>query len=818
MHPSLEELIEFVQGRMDPAVQAGLETHIEGCDACCKLLRTAPNDTLLEKLIATKKQPPLPAAPAESTPGVCQSVSEFLEELDTSGILSVPHRETAGACAGQVGTAARLAEMLVERKILTPWQSDRLLHKAGATLVLDKYQLLSLLGTGGMAQVFLARHTKLNRQVAIKLLPRTKVINGSYLERFHREAQLVAALDHKNIVRAYHADNVGKQHFLVMEYIEGPNLAELVERDGPLSFATAGDYIAQAAEGLAHAHEAGIVHRDIKPANLLLDSTGTIKILDMGLGRLSEPRDNSITERYDDRLIGTSDYMAPEQALDAHAADTRADIYSLGGTLYFLLTGRPPFPTGTVAERLMKHQREEPESILKARPECPRALLSICQRMMAKRPEERFQTPAEVARALRRWLSGEIDPAGTVPAGSMPAPARSIPAGRWRVVAAAASAAVLLGAIGWQVRERYRPATAELLPAPAPKVPEKKLVPEPNPRLVAARALLADHELVAGPQGLYVHKSEGRLLATLEQIAKDEEQLVRGETEFAAFRAKYRKSVADAADLEAQRTAARALSAEETDPQKKAQADLAVVQLSARIVEATKELVLLPQHHNTFEIARHQARVGLIERIQKAQAQADGVKSSYEIVRRDSRIAETLATLSSLEARSFALGPSDEARQALEQAKGLAGRLVREEIPLVAQGTVLLAELTFPGGQKQLLEVYPPTAHNQISEELAQKLALTVPAVTARVPIMQPRDEKGNQKHTMVPEIVLEQVSLGPLTNQSVRMAVLPQGLPVRPGLSAAFFYGRICQWDAKAKKLHVTRLKDEPTTATTAK
>ncbi|MEX0712954.1 MAG: serine/threonine-protein kinase, partial [Pirellulales bacterium] len=244
----------------------------------------------------------------------------------------------------------------------------------------------------------------MHRRVAIKVLPKYRVNDSSYLARFYLEARAAAALDHPNIVRAYDVDNEGDQHYLVMEFAQGQDLQHLVKVEGPLGFERAADYIRQASLGLVHAHRVGLIHRDIKPANLLVDPDGTVKILDMGLARFSDQSQASLTVAHDETVLGTADYLAPEQALNSHNVDSRADIYSLGCTLYFLLTGHPPFPEGTLSQRLMKHQVEQPPGILIDRPDAPAELVAICARMMAKSPDKRYQTAGHVSEALTEWL------------------------------------------------------------------------------------------------------------------------------------------------------------------------------------------------------------------------------------------------------------------------------------------------------------------------------------------------------------------------------------------------------------------------------
>ncbi|MCA9230110.1 MAG: serine/threonine protein kinase [Planctomycetales bacterium] len=299
-----------------------------------------------------------------------------------------------------------ISQALVEAGLLTQWQAEKLLAGKHRGFILGKYKFLRQLGRGGMSTVYLAEHMLMNRKVAIKVLPQNRVTDSTYLERFYVEARAAAKLDDPNIVRAYDIDSTsdGKTHYLIMEYVDGQDLHVLVKEKGRLDYDTAADYIAQVATGLEHAHEMGLVHRDIKPANCLLDRNGTVKLLDMGLARLIGD-EASLTLDNNENVLGTADYLAPEQALDSHKADSRADIYSLGCTFYYLLTGHPPFPEGSITERLMKHQRETAPSILKERPDAPPTLLHICEKMMLKDPNERYQTAGDVAERLAEWLA-----------------------------------------------------------------------------------------------------------------------------------------------------------------------------------------------------------------------------------------------------------------------------------------------------------------------------------------------------------------------------------------------------------------------------
>ena len=305
----------------------------------------------------------------------------------------------------QLSDSKTTADELVTRGILTRWQADKLLQGKHKGFFLGKYRLLSHLGSGGMSAVYLAEHTLMRRRVAIKVLPQARIEDSSYLQRFHREAQAVAALDHRNIVRAYDVDQEGKVHFLVMEYVAGVSLHDLVTTKGRIDYVPAMEYIRQAGEGLQHAHRMGMVHRDIKPGNLLLDETGTIKLLDLGLARFfDEKEEASLTIKHDEKVLGTADYLSPEQAIDSHKVDIRSDIYSLGCTLYYLLAGHPPFPDGTLAQRLLAHQTREPLPIRKDRPDIPDGVVAIMEKMMAKKADDRYQTAKEASAAALQWL------------------------------------------------------------------------------------------------------------------------------------------------------------------------------------------------------------------------------------------------------------------------------------------------------------------------------------------------------------------------------------------------------------------------------
>ncbi|QGJ68972.1 Serine/threonine protein kinase [Planctomycetales bacterium 10988] len=302
----------------------------------------------------------------------------------------------------------RFARWLENQGLLTAWQNLHLQEGRHKGFFLGRYKLLRFLGAGASSRVYLAEHPTLRRQVAIKLLTPRGQNASRQLRRFQRECEAIASLDHANIVRAYDFDSDSNRWFLVMEYVDGPDLNQVVKKRGPLPFLLAADCIRQAALGLQHAHENGIIHRDIKPSNLLLDR-GTVKILDLGVARLLNHRDSSMTLEEGIQVIGTIDFLPPEQFLNSHEVDGRADLYSLGCTMYLLLTGKAPFAEGSQGQRIVQHQTIEPKHLREVRPQVPASLAAICHQLMAKRPEDRFQSAQEVAHHLKAWIKSEVE-------------------------------------------------------------------------------------------------------------------------------------------------------------------------------------------------------------------------------------------------------------------------------------------------------------------------------------------------------------------------------------------------------------------------
>ncbi len=298
----------------------------------------------------------------------------------------------------------KAAAILLRSGLLTQFQAKQLLVGKFRGFMLGTYKLLEPIGKGGMGTVFLAEHTSLKRKVAVKVLPVDKARDKLTLERFNREARAAAALDHSNIVRLHDISQGNGVHFIVMEYIEGNDLQGLMAKTGPLHYAQAAHYVAMAAAGLQHAHEKGFVHRDIKPGNLMLTKDGTIKILDMGLARSFTDEKDNLTAQLGDAsdVAGTADYISPEQAMQGEV-DERSDIYSLGATLFALVTGHPPF-RGSTVQKLMQHQMAEPPRLSKLKGVVPPALSEVVAKMLEKKPNDRYQCAADVIDALSPWL------------------------------------------------------------------------------------------------------------------------------------------------------------------------------------------------------------------------------------------------------------------------------------------------------------------------------------------------------------------------------------------------------------------------------
>jgi serine/threonine protein kinase len=341
---------------------------------------------------------------------------EFLELVRKSTVVDEkklgPYVEQLRSTQSIPADPAQLAGMMIRAGLVTHFQAEQFLMGKWRRFTIGKhYKVLERLGIGGMGSVYLCEHMFMRRLVAVKVLPTAKAEDPASLERFYREARCVAALDHDNLVHAYDIGQDDKLHFLVLEYVDGASLQEIVKTSGPMDPIRAAHYHSQAAVGLQHAFEcAALVHRDIKPGNILVDRQGTVKILDMGLARFFNDEDDILTKKYDENVLGTADYLAPEQALDSHNVDIRADIYSLGATFYFCLTGRTLFTEGSVAQKLIWHQTRQPKPISSFRSDVPPELLAVIDKMLAKEPAGRYSTPKEVVEALRPWTQTPIGP------------------------------------------------------------------------------------------------------------------------------------------------------------------------------------------------------------------------------------------------------------------------------------------------------------------------------------------------------------------------------------------------------------------------
>lgn len=299
----------------------------------------------------------------------------------------------------------KLAALLVREQIVTIFQAEQFLLGKHRGFYLGGYRIVERIGRGDNGTVYRAEHQAMRRWVAIKVLPQKIADESETRERFRREAVATGLLDHPNIVHVYDFLDEGGMNAIVMEYVQGRNLQEIINAKGPLPLGTACLYARQAAYGLHHIHQAGMVHRDIKPANLMLDRSGMIKILDLGLARCQIEGENPLTRkiRRDDLLMVMADYLPPEQALSMHDVDHRTDIYALGATLYALLAGRPPFSEGNFGQKLAWHQNRSPERLDTLRPDIPSELAQLVARMLAKRMENRPANCAAVAADLEMW-------------------------------------------------------------------------------------------------------------------------------------------------------------------------------------------------------------------------------------------------------------------------------------------------------------------------------------------------------------------------------------------------------------------------------
>lgn len=346
-----------------------------------------------------------------------ESLEQFSRKLADSGLMSSEQVESFCETLEpdqKPHAADELSRKLVEKEVLTKYQVDTLSSGSQDPLVVGDYVVLQKVGEGGMGVVFKAHHQRMKRLVALKMISAAVGKDVSASRRFEREVEIAAKLNHPNIVAALDAREEQGEHYLIMEFVEGRALSAIVEDNGTLPVAVAIDYVLQAAAGIAHAHGLGVIHRDIKPSNLMVGRGDIVKILDMGLARVELPTTNGDDETLSHLtnagiIMGTVDYVSPEQALDSRNVDHRTDIYSLGCTLYFLLVGHPIYEGETSMQKIIAHREQPVPSLCAARGDVTPTLDAICKRMVAKKVDERFQTMSDVIQALQTML-GEVAP------------------------------------------------------------------------------------------------------------------------------------------------------------------------------------------------------------------------------------------------------------------------------------------------------------------------------------------------------------------------------------------------------------------------
>jgi serine/threonine-protein kinase len=333
-------------------------------------------------------------------------LDEFVQNLAKTGLVEPDVLDHArGSLAPQPASdaAVRLARVLIQQGALTPYQAKKVLAGATRGFFLGGYRILRAIGEGGMGKVFLAVHDRDSQRVAIKVLPPKKAAEESQaLRRFQREMRISRIANHPNLARTIEVGNEGDVHFMVMEYIPGESIYHAVkgERGGPLRVPDTARLFIKVVDGLAAAHEAGLVHRDIKPSNIMITPDGEAKILDLGLAR-SMGEEGVLTRP--NVVIGTLDYASPEQLGNAAQADRRSDLYSLGCTIYFTLAGRPPFEGGDVVNKIFKQRMDDPEPLERVAKGVPAAFAAIVRKLMAKAPNDRYQSCAELRADLVRW-------------------------------------------------------------------------------------------------------------------------------------------------------------------------------------------------------------------------------------------------------------------------------------------------------------------------------------------------------------------------------------------------------------------------------
>ncbi|WP_166830781.1 protein kinase domain-containing protein [Thalassoroseus pseudoceratinae] len=343
------------------------------------------------------------------TTNLVTSTEQFIELVRASRLVEAGRIERSEAALRKAATAKEAAIALVNHGWLTRYQAERLLSGRARGFFIDNYAVQDLLGFGGMGRIYIAKDTTTGEQVALKVLTERHEVDPGMLTRMQMEAEAGMRLDHPNVIRTLKTGDTGAVFYMVMEFVQGISLYEVLATGGPLPWSQASDVIAQVAQGLHHAHQRDLVHRDVKPANILVTEDGRAKILDFGLALLTDEEDAefSLQMIFGHDCLGTADYIAPEQSRNSSEVDARADVYGLGCTLYFAMSGKPPFPVEGVRAKLEAQRNETPKPIQELAPETPPALAGVLGRMMAKDPADRFQSADEAAVALQRFAKRE---------------------------------------------------------------------------------------------------------------------------------------------------------------------------------------------------------------------------------------------------------------------------------------------------------------------------------------------------------------------------------------------------------------------------
>ncbi len=462
------------------------------------------------------------------------SLDEFMRSLTESGLMTADEVRTFVERLPpneRPSDGQQLAQAMFRRKKLTKFQAQAIYQGKTRGLVLGNYVLLDRLGKGGMGEVYKAQHRRMDRVVALKLLPAAAMKDDWAVKRFQREVKAAARLTHPNIVTAFDADEDHGIHFLVMEYVEGIDLSTLVKEKGPLTLDRAVDYVLQAARGLDYAHHADVIHRDVKPSNLILDAKGVVRILDMGLARIQEAVETD-AETVDlgltrsGEVMGTVDYMSPEQALNTKDADARADIYSLGATFHYLLTAKPLYSGDSMVERILAHRENPIPSLRSVRPETPQWLDHAFQRMLAKKRENRLQTMADVIAALSKFAVPAGRPAaaptaatpGLEPTANTAAMTRKSPGNALGGESEVATAAYSPNESGTTVGSKSAP-EPETVARPPNKRASRPFVPPRTPQKPTTKVPLESLWAKAVQEASESRRDRGRLVKSLLKAA-----------------------------------------------------------------------------------------------------------------------------------------------------------------------------------------------------------------------------------------------------------------------------------------------------------